>query len=267
MADDSIIYAHPTDNIVDAVVPTIHTGGATLAQYPLSHIYDKRPETRMVMAAAGEVIIQWDFVTPVNVKWATMVMPNIPAATANVRLMGNSASSWGAAPLNINFVIPTFSKDGFPWNPWVRNTDVTTYRYWAIRIPAFASAFSVGEIALFDPLRQLIFNINWGANLRKIYPLTEHRTDHNVITEYWRGVSYHQLNGEIDATDAARLAVREWVDAATGRGKRFFIVPEITDNHAWMVKFLNPELLQQLAFLDWTKLTLGWVELSRGLKP
>lgn len=258
------LYSHPTDNIADAVTPVQNIVAAT--GFTFARALDKNPATAYQASAAGAWTCVWDFATPVNIRWATLVMPNIPAATANVTLGGNSSDSWPGA-VNISFVIDPWDENGFPYNPFVINTDLTAYRYWRISVPAFASPFQMNEVGLFNTFRQLEFNINWDADYRDRYLVSEHRTSHNVITEYDRGVSWMELNGEIDATDAGRAAVRAWVKAAAGRGKRFWIVPEPTVNHTWMVKFSNSDLLQKLAFLDWTVLSVGWEELSRGLKP
>ncbi len=271
MASD-FLYSHPTDNVADVITPTVNLAAATL--YPFSRALDKNPATAYKAVAAGAWNAVWDFTTTVNIRWATLVMPNIPAATANVKLEGNSSNSWPGA-VSVSFVIPPWSEDGFPFNPYVVNTDLTAYRYWRISVPSFASAFQMSEVALFNTYRTLQFNINWDANEVEKYMTSEHRTSHNVVTEYDRGVSWRELIGEIDATDAGKAAMRSWVRSASGRGKRFWIVPDHTldvsnnpvINHAWMVKFLNPALQQTLTFLDWTKLTVGWEGLSRGLKP
>jgi hypothetical protein len=260
----TLIYAHPTDNVVDAVVPTCSVAAAAL--YPLSNIYDKNPATWYWASATGAVRFTWDFGSAVNISWATLVLPNIPAATSGVKLEGNSSNSWPGAVV-LPFIIPTWAEDGFPWNPYVVNPGVTGYRYWSIYIPSIGVPLSLGEIALISTFRELLFNINWDANLAERHPVIEHRTDANSQTEYDRGVRWLELTGEVDATTAERTAVRSWIRSASGRSKRFFIIPELTDNHAWMVKFKDPDLLQQLAFLDWTKLSVGWEELSRGLKP
>jgi hypothetical protein len=260
----NVIYSHPTDNLVDAVVPTVSRAAAAL--YPLSNIYDKDPATWYWAGAAGDVRFVWDFGSAVSIQWATLVLPNIPAGTSGVKLEGNSSASWPGAQI-LPFTIPTFAEDGFPWNPFVINPLAVAYRYWSIYIPAFASPLSIGEIGLFAPFRELPININWDADLEEHHPVIEHRTDAHSQTEYDRGVRWFDLSGEIDANDTTRTAVRSWIRSASGRAKRFFVIPELTENHAWMVKFKNPDLLQKLAFLDWTKITIGWEELSRGLKP
>lgn len=264
----NFLYTHPTDNIADVVTPTRNISDA--AGLGWARAIDKNPATAYEASAAGEWTAVWDFVTPVNVRWAAMVMPNIPATHAGVTLEGNTSNSWPGAVV-INFTIPAWAEDGFPWNPYVVNTDLTAYRFWRIKVPAFTGVFKFNEIGLFNTYRTLEFNINWEANLVEKTLVSEHRTTHNTVTEYDKGVRWFEVNGEIDATDAGRAEMRSWIRAASGRGKRFFFVPDLDgetqENHAWFGKFLRPDLLQTLAFLDWTKLQVGWEELSRGLKP
>lgn len=265
----TLIYAHPTDNIVDAVVPTVSVAPAT--GYPLSNIYDKRPESRYVASAVGAVRFTWDFGTPVAPAWIALVMPNIPAATAGVVFEGNSANSWPGA-VSVPITISPWAEDGFPWNPYAFYNGGTAYRYWSLYIPAFAAPFSVGEIAIIGTYREMQINIDWGADLTEKHPVIEHVTDGSVYSEYDRGQRWMELSGEVQATDVGRQAVRAWIRSARGRSRRFFIIPDPSnvwsgDVHAWMVKFQSPDLMQKLAFLDWTTLTLGWQELSRGLAP
>jgi hypothetical protein len=266
-----LIYSLPTDNVVDAVIPTCSR--AADPKYPVSNIYDKNPASWYWAGSTGDVRFVWDFGSAVNLSWATIVIPNIPAATAGVKLEGNSSNSWPGAVV-VPFTIPTWAEDGFPWNPYVINASAVAYRYWSIYIPAIAVPLSLGEIAIFSNFREMLFNINWDADLAERHPVIEHKTDANAQTAYDRGVRWFELTGEVDSNDVERAAVRTWIRSAAGRTKPFFIIPETTsgtavvpDNHAWMVKFKDTDLLQKLAFIDWTKLTIGWEELSRGLKP
>lgn len=263
------IYSRPTDNITDAVVPTVSVAAAT--GYPLSNIYDKRPDSRYKANATGAVRFVWDFGTPVLPAWVTMVMPNIPAATAGVVFEGNSSNAWPGAT-STPLVIQPWAEDGFPWNPYAIVNSDTAYRYWSLFIPSIGVPFSVGEIGIISTYRELAINIDWGADLEEKHPIIEHVMDGSSYTEYDRGQRWFELTGEIQGNDATRAAVRAWMRSARGRGRRFFIIPDPSnvwsgDVHAWMVKFKFPDLTQKLAFLDWTTLTIGWEELSRGLAP
>jgi hypothetical protein len=264
----NLIYQHGSDQVADNATITVQTGTVD-PEYPASNLVDSNPaKPAKILETSGA----WKFAFAGAQRVDFLAIPhhNLTAGL-QVRIQGNATDAWGAPTFNALITIPTWRDDGWPVGPWLDLTAQAGYsaggfQYWRLTVVgANAAPVALGEVWLGSAIRTLSPNISWGAREGEQHKITEQETDFGVTLSYDFGLLRRTLVGEVDATDAAKDAVRAWWRSTNGRARPTIIVPEGTVNEALMVRWAEPKIEVTREVLNRNTIPLAFQEVSRGL--
>lgn len=215
------LYCRPSD-VVTANATITATAGTvdTDPHYGLAALSEGDPACpcKFTDDPAVAVRLVYDFGTPQRLDGFLLPSHNLDA-DLDVRVQGNTSSSWATPPLDEGLTILAADPDGHSKRPWVdlSTLGTHTYRYWSLFIPANSVAPKLGETLLIAQWRTFSRGIRW--DLRRAVDrgfIPSLVTAYGVQSYYRTNVKADRISGAVLGRTADLTAVRELLDDAGG---------------------------------------------------
>lgn len=261
------IFSSHSDHILRNVVATMPTGALASSSYPLSNLTDGVPAT-LCLLSTTTVRWVWDLGTATEIQMVVFGQHNIDAGHTGVVWEQHSSNTWTSPDLSVPVTIPAAERDGYRPFPWV---DISGHAARSRRFVSFAvktansANIAMGEVMASAVKRVASPNLSWGMVEGDAVPVIQHQTGRGVRFVYRMGVRIRNFAGEVDTTDAERVAIQEWFRDSNGRP--FIWIPDGAVNDAMIVSFdVGDELKVAREFLDRNRIQLAFREWSRGVQ-
>lgn len=267
----TFLFTKPSERLIGTVIDTVQS---TDPDYPISNMDNGRPEMPTKKTAAGPASWMRDLGGAQRCDFVALVHHNL-APGLSVRLLGNSANTWGAPALTATFTIPAPHADGFRPNVWLNLKELfplaadRTFRYWLLVIDQVNSVgnITIGEWAMYATLYDLgIRNIPWGSERKLHRPAIIQQSELLVRRVYDLGTTIREMYAEPIPDNTNMALVHDWFRDAAGSSLPFMIVPHKGENDAWMVTFTEQTLAHTRSAYNENKTRLTFLELGRGLR-
>jgi hypothetical protein len=233
-------YFHPDDNVAPNATPTVETGTAN-ASYPVANSTLLSYAKIAAPSKLAEVTGAWlfDFGSAQRVD-AVVLWHNFDAGIT-CKLQGNATNSWGGPTVDATLTIPAKRSDDFTVKVYRDLTGVTGYsasgfRYW--RLTVTGNSVPVGiKILLFSQIRTTSKNFQWSYAANEHQTAIQMTTDALVPWAYDLTAAPRQFVGTVPGTDADATKIAEWFRACAGPVHPTVIVPNPSENDAWLCRW------------------------------
>jgi hypothetical protein len=272
----AVVYQYPTDNVVGNAT-TITTSGNP-SDYPPSFLWDAAPGSPAKLSATSGWFL-FQFPGAQVVQLASLIHSNLAAGLSNVNIQANSINNWAAPPFNQSFTIPTWRKNGFPYNPWLDLRSLPGYNpagyaWWRISFGTVNAAnISVGELWLGSTYRSFPYGNRPGSDRGWKFNNSIDTTDAGFTLGYELAGPQRRNSFTVDylsmsAPDKTiRDELHDWIEVCRGSLRPFLMVMDTTVNEAQLVKWSEDEISYSTSSLGKHELSIDVLEVGRGVAP
>ncbi len=267
-------YGLPTDDLLARLTSTVITvtGGSPSEEdpdYPITNWLARRPSkpSKLLSTTGGWL---FDFGGAANIAAFALIYHNFDEGQHV--LLEWSANNFSTTAGSQAITIPAWTEDGWSVSPWIEVTGSPTYQYWRLTVsgsPGNSYPLSLGRPVFLGALRDPGNDVRFGVVRSEAHQIVEMATALEVETIYALGGKRGTISGEaafrneVPNEDAQKFI--SLVRSAAGRTLPWLLIPDLTVNEAWMVRFVDSGFDNTQEMINHNIFPFRVRELSRGL--
>lgn len=259
-------YALPSDDLAATATSVTVGGGSPSAEddeYPAENLIaptntghlnlPSRPAK--LTTTSGSWVLS--FGAPITVGAVALIYHNLDAG------LDVTLDPDGGTPISIT--IPAWTEDDWSVSPF-KTFSAQTSDQWTLSINGTNSrAVQVGRLLLFNALRDMENDVRWGVVETEDFGLIEQPTELGIETIYDLGGKRRAFAGELALQNTEAGELITLYRSARGRILPWLLVPDVTINDAWLVRFEEPRWSRTREMIQHNIFPFRVRELSRGL--